>query len=437
MSAAAATSSAPLGVDDIIDGLLASLTPTATTEDAENFRSNTERKTTPEVPQAVHTAVPPLPPVVATQHRVQFTIRGRRYETMMDVAVTYCLTFFAFFRCPLRGGAKSVGEVAAAAAAAESTAAALHDELSSEALLRHYTETVEPVLRAFLRGSCTAAATGSDGVGVTSARTAASCETGTATPAFTPPPLPRPRAIAYDAAAHLWKFEFPPRLSEEAEAAERLRRQQLAAASEAGVSATPGSVAKHITSDEINASPFLLLQNDYMGLLLVYLRRCAKVRAEARSAAPAPAGSAVYPTLPIRWAEMSYDEQVSFLQLLRTFGVVPLAAQYAAPSASIRTSQFVGAEAAQVAAAAKAEGDACSLRVKAEAFMRQQLREQEQEKERQQQQHQHQVKVAADKGEAHKTSKPAVQYDFEDLVLPAKGCARCGMSGHSTEECPY
>jgi hypothetical protein len=381
-------------VDDIVEELLVSLrthhTGSATSGSGDSSRGDVRDYVSP-LPLPSQAVSLPLPPAVAAQHRVQFSLRGRRFETTMSVAITYCLSFYVFFHWPF-DGSTTVGDVAETADPQKAPAA-----LAEEALLAHYVATVEPVLLFFLQQQ-QRAVTATAPTPASTAHDAAD---------ITPPALPRPQRISYDASAHLWKFEFPPRLSVEAEEQERRRRQMLA-----GADAEP-----HITSDEINASPFLLLQYDFMGMLLVYLRRCAKARTEA---SPAP-----YPVLPIRWAEMNFDEQVSFVQLLRTFGVVPLIAQYPQPTAPLSTSQFVGADAARVAAAAKAEGEACSLRVRAEEFIRHQ------------QQHQQQQDERHTKDDAENTVRASRHGDMEDLVLPSKGCARCGMSGHTAEECPY
>ncbi|KPA77675.1 hypothetical protein ABB37_07017 [Leptomonas pyrrhocoris] len=419
MSSAAATAAAmaatdagvPRGVEDIIEQLRQCDYKQKKGEEEEGAgRESSGSRFGPH-----HARTPmqflPLPPAVAAQHRVQLSIRGRRYETTMDVAVTYCLTFYAFFHCPF-DGAMTVGDVALRRNGTEGA-----PTLSAQALLDHYTTVVEPLLLRFLQQQeqhpTQAGFPSAVGRADPTAAQSSSSDEDDARCCF-PPALPRPRSIAYDAVGQLWSFEFPPRLTAAAEAQERTRRQQLAAAA-AALGCTAEVAETHATSDDINASPFLLLQSGFMGMLLVYLRRCAKARA---------AEAAAYPSLPIRWSEMNFDEQTSFLQLLRAFGVVPLMPPYTRPSAPLSTSQFVGAAAARVAAEAQAAGDACSLRVKAEKFMRQQ-----------QQQQQHQREVMEDA--SHITQEPSGTDHFEDLVLPAKGCVRCGMAGHVTEECPY
>ncbi|KPI85657.1 hypothetical protein ABL78_5278 [Leptomonas seymouri] len=396
----------PLGVDEIIERHLHAYNEqrneeAKALEGGDNARTRLQHKLPP-------IQLLPLPPSVAAQHRVQFSIRGRRYETTMDVAVTYCLTFYAFFHCPF-DGSRTVGDVAVA-----------HDGetedvrvLSEPALLQHYIQMVEPLLLSFLRQQQQRTPQMEVKAVVGNAVSGGTPHSEGLVAPF-PPALPRPKSVSYDAAGHLWMFEFPPRVTAEVEAQERRRRQQTA------VDALT-SAAGHITSDEISDSPFLLLQNDFMGMLLVYLRRCAKVRAEAASAARSPSNgkAAAYPVLPIRWTEMNYDEQVSFLQLLRAFGVVPLTSLYVQPSAPLSTSRHVGADAARVAAAAKAEGDACSLCLKAEAFARQQQ----------------QLDVTS--GETRNINPPKRMDGCDDLVMAAKGCARCGMAGHAAEECPY
>lgn len=403
-------SSVPRSVDDVIADLLTycnTQQEKATTGGQSNNKNDDQSTSTTPVVVAVVGAPLPLPDVVATQHRVQFSIRGCRYETTMDTALAYCLSFYVFFHWPFEGG-KTVGDVAVAEKAQTSTNA-----LTEEALLDHYVKYVEPALLAFSQlqeQQCKAASTevhsslqeNDDCVASTSAAAA----TAAAVTGVVLPPLPRPQCISYDALGHVWKFVFPPRLTPEAEAQERRRRGRKSASNAAG-----GTAEEHVTSDAINASSFLLLQNEFMGVLLVYLRRCAKARAEGKTTA------ADYPVLPIRWKEMNYDEQMSFVQLLRTFGVVSLAGQYVRPTAALSSSQCVGADAARVAADAKAE-----------ALVRLQ---------QQQQQQSGSAMQATESQTTDKPPKKSCEDDFDDVVLPAEGCARCGISGHAMEECPY
>ncbi|KAK7197379.1 hypothetical protein NESM_000685600 [Novymonas esmeraldas] len=346
----------------------------------------------------------PLPPAVAAAHRVQVSIRGRRYETAMDVAATYCLSFFLFFHTPFDGD----GE--AAAAGPLRTVGDAASDVTDADLMRHYTRRVEPALRLFLDANV--AAPGEDGA--TTRRSVAL------------PPLQRPVRVSYDAATHVWRFEFAARLTAAEEEAERVRRHGAGdAAAAAGAAVVP--------SDDVNNSPFLLLQSDYMGVLLVYLRRCATVRAR-REAAQGHPDATPYPTLPIRWAEMHYDEQVSLVQLLRCFGVVPLVRTYAWPTAPLSTSLYMGAEAAAAAAKAKADGDACSIVARAAKFAELQQQQQQQEQEG--------AKNAdSDVAPANSIKVRHTNTDDDDdddgVVLPAKGCARCGIAGHATEECTY
>ncbi|CBZ24279.1 conserved hypothetical protein [Leishmania mexicana MHOM/GT/2001/U1103] len=382
----------------------------------------------------------PIPPTVASEHRVQVSIRGQRYEMAMEVALTYSLFFFVFFHWPfsredegsdapgctsdvsdVKRAPRSVGDAVMAAAAAQ--------DLPKEAhLLRHYTRVVEPVLRVFLDHWVAPldAATEAQVEG----ERAASAETekaGDAAPLSPLPPLPHPVHIAYDASTRVWKFEFAARLTAAAAAAARSGRQ--CGDSDAAVPLADADGCAAVATDELNNSPFLLLQSDYMGLLLVFMRRCAKVRAERRAAGDGAAAGALapYPSLPIRWAEMMYDEQLSVVQLIRRFGVVSLARTYTRPTAPETTSQYICAEAAAATTdRAGAEGDACSLRARASEFIG-----------KQQQETQQAASVAVDTAEVVKTKQCIDEDDFDGLLLSAKGCARCGMAEHSTEECPF
>lgn len=342
-------------------------------------------------PGLAHTPLP-LPAAVASTHRVQVAIRGRRYETAMDVALTYCLALFVFFRWPfalsISAETRETGDctVGDAVLAAPDTAA---EEVTEAALLEHYTRVVEPVLQTFVE-QC--AAPSAERLEEKNAAAAALALL---------PALPRPVRISHDHTTHTWKFEYAARLSPAEEAAERARR---------GAGAT---------AEELNGSPYLLLQCEYMGVLLVYLRRCAKVHAEQHATA------APYPALPIRWAEMSFDEQASFVMLLRALGVVSLAGVYACPTAAPSTSLYIGAGSAAAAAAARAEGDACSLLRRAAEFA--QLQPQPQQR----------CAPPQTPPAPPRTTRQAEAGDMDGLELPAKGCARCGMAGHATAECRY
>ncbi|KAG5484664.1 hypothetical protein CUR178_07255 [Leishmania enriettii] len=341
----------------------------------------------------------PVPPAAASGHRVQVSIRRRRYEMAMEVALTHCILFFVFFRWPFRlhdegkGGAaqspQTVADVMAAAAAAEEVTEERH-------LLSHYTDVVEPVLRVFLDHWAapfdTAATAQVDKESTVTPKTE---KTGDSARLPLLPPLPRPLRIAYDAPTRVWKFEFAERLTAAEEAAVRARCQ-------CGDSAATAS-------NELCSSPFLLLQNEYMGVLLVFLRRCAEVRKERQAVAAAGASVlAPYPSLPIRWAEMNYDQQLSFVQLIRCFGVVSLARMYARPTAPLATSLCIGADAV---ARPETKGDICSLPARAAEF--------------------------ADVAEEGKRERCVSEDGFDGLVVSTQGCARCGMAEHSTEECRF
>ncbi|CAG9569739.1 conserved hypothetical protein [Leishmania major strain Friedlin] len=380
-----------------------------------------------------------IPPTVASEHRVQVSIRGRRYETALEVALTYSLFFFVFFHWPfseedessdaagcasdvahVKRAPRSVGDAVMAAASAR--------DLPKEAhLLRHYTRVVEPVLRVFLDhwAAPLDAAAAAQGEGESAAR-AETAEAGDAARLPLLPPLPHPVRIAYDASTRVWKFEFAARLTAGAAAEARSGRQCDDSSAAVSLAAADGCAA--VATDKLNNSPFLLLQSEYMGLLLVFLRRCAKVRAERRAAGEGAAACALapYPSLPIRWEEMNYDEQLSVVQLIRRFGVVSLARTYTRPTAPETTSLYIGEEAAAATARVKVEGDACSLRARASESMG-----------KQQQKIQQAASVAVDTAEVVKKERCINEDDFDGLVLSAKGCARCGMAEHSTEECHF
>ncbi|GET86382.1 hypothetical protein, conserved [Leishmania tarentolae] len=374
------------------------------------------------------TPVLPTPATVASEHRVQVSIRGRRFEVAMEVALTYSLFFLVFFRWPFSKGGESsdaaactsdvanvqrapqtVGDAVMAASGAQDLPEGSH-------LLRHYTCVVEPVLRVFLRHLATpldtAAAADVEG------ESAAKVETegaGDAARLWSLPPLPHPVRIAYDASTRVWRFEFEARLTAEAVARSRCQCTDNGAA--VSLPSADGSAA--LAPDKLSNSPFLLLQSEYMGLLLVFLRRCTKVRAERQAAGADDAAGArtPYPALPLRWAEMNYDEQLSFVQLIRCFGVVPLARTYARPTAPQSTSLYIGAE---------AEGDACALR----ASTSESIGNPEQER------HQRESVTADDTG-VIKTERRVEVDDGDGLVLSGEGCERCGRTGHTIGKCRF
>ncbi|KAG5510627.1 hypothetical protein JKF63_06925 [Porcisia hertigi] len=393
--------------------------------------------------QCAEKEILPVPPAVVGSHRVQVSIRGRRYEMSMEVALASCLSFFVFFHWPFsvgnddRDSAMCKGDATHAkrplqtVGDAITAAAAPHDLAEEPHLLNHYTRVVEPVLHTFLDHWVTslhaAAATQAEGECTSTAETK---EAGDATPLPPLPPLPRPIRIAYDASVQVWKFEFAARLTATATGGcgDRSATAPLAAA-EGNATAT---------TDELNRSPFLLLQSDYMGVLLVYLRRCAQVRAARRAAAAADGATgalARYPTLPIRWAEMNYDEQLSFVQLLRCFGVVSLMGTYTHPTAPQSTSLYLGtglgsAAVAAAAASSVSEEDACSVRTCAARLT------DVQQKEMLQAETDSRIDVV-EAGEMGNAEGDISKGNAAGLGGNWKGCARCGMSTHSVEECPY
>ncbi|AIN96038.1 hypothetical protein LPMP_091230 [Leishmania panamensis] len=420
----------PACVEDILSELLPFLVEAPPRCDGCPLNSSAE------LPAA--SPVLPIPQAVASEHRVQVSIRGRRYETTMEVALTYCLLFFVFFHWPFssededsaaaacagnvasaKGPQRTVGDAVVAATATQS--------VTETHLLTHYTRIVEPVLRVFL--DRWAAPLNTNARAQAEREKTADAETekaGDAVQLACLPPLPRPAHITYDGATRVWKFEFAARLTAAEAAAVHARHQRSSNCAALPSAAADGSAA--LTNDKLNSSPFLLLQNEHMGMLLVFLRRCSKVRTERRTAA---AGALPpYPPLPMRWAEMNYDEQLSFVQLLRCFGVVPLIPTYTRPTAPQTTSLYIGADAVAAAARPKGESDASSLHTHTAEFIHKQQSEMREISTAA-------ASIAVEAPEVDKKERHIDEDGSDGLVLSAKGCARCGMAEHSTTECHY
>lgn len=380
-----------------------------------------------------------LPGAAWKQHRVQLSVRGRRFEMAMDVALSYSLTLQYFFllRIPTAPSTSSLLWMAAAGdqertVARESEAAAW---LGDDALLNHYCTQVSPAVRRDL-SSLVQRLPQVDACGAESSEAVGTTAKQESRPAKDPwsssslPEPPAPDRVSFNPDTHLWSFVFRPRLTPAEEEAEKrrvaaeLQRGKSASAKRGEESTDLGVdvVGSLLSADRLNSSPFLLLQCDYLGILLVYLRRCTKVLSEQQpqtdrghdEAARSPPS---YPVLPLRWAEMNYDEQVELIQLIRVFGVTCLLPQYARPSASISSSLFVGADAVSAATQAAREGEALSLRVEAQNLAEARWQDQQQKS-----------KVACRDDENDDD-------DGETPPVVMKGCIRCGLSGHSQEEC--
>ncbi|KAG5485557.1 hypothetical protein LSCM1_07645 [Leishmania martiniquensis] len=406
-SVAPSLPSEPLCVADIVPELLPLLGTVSRDGDGCPLRNSAQ--------SSGESPILPVPPTVADDHRVQVSIRGRRYEMTVALALTHCLSLFVFFCWPFGagdedGGAakrrpQTVGDVIVAHTAAGEVMEERH-------LLSHYTRVVEPVLHVFLDHWAAP-----QGAAATPQAERERAETVKTEEAGHPASLPRPTRISYDASTRVWRLEYAARITAAEEDAVRAQCQ-------CGESAAAAV-------DALCSSPFRLLQSEYMGVLLVYLRRCAKVRKERQEAAvrgdelsaPAP-----YPSLPIRWAEMSYDQQVSFVQLIRCLGVVSLARTYTCPTAPLSTSLYIGADAADLPVP---KAGSCSPH--APVASRTRVLPQEPQRAAT-----GATRAVADAAERCGGKERCVDEDGDEgLMVPIKGCARCGTAGHAAEECRY
>lgn len=328
-----------------------------------------------------------------SQHRVQVSIRGQRFETAFPTAVAYCLAFHYFFHLPLAEDGITAGEQSAlslplsasasppvwvwqlAVDAAESgrprdlTAAQL--EAVSAVCLRHYHRRVMPALEARMRQLLRIEERGG-----AEERWAAL------------PPLPAPVSVEFVPSHTQWCFQFLRRPPDD-EVEQHKRRLE-------STKAPAGPGLANVTEEEVLGDPFLLLQPDFAGVLFVFVRRLHAGRD---------------PSFPVRWAELDYTQQVRLAQLVRALGVVPLANDYVLPTA---------AAAASPTAAGEEEGGGG-----APATMLEKAAEYARIVEEQQQQ----PAVVVDRMQG--------ALDDEMLPPPSQGCYKCGLAGHDAMDCPY
>ena len=130
------------------------------------------------------------------------------------------------------------------------------------------------------------------------------------------------------------------------------------------------------------------LDAEYVGVILVFLRKLSK-NPEAR--------------LTARWDEMPHDQQRSFANVVRAFGVLPLLEKYSAATAE------GGAAALEPTPTEKMlHGGRSLIEVAHEYLAKQQ-----------------------------QVDQPHPSEGDDNLTLPAEGCAKCGTSGHGIGSCPY
>ena len=145
------------------------------------------------------------------------------------------------------------------------------------------------------------------------------------------------------------------------------------------------------------------LDPEFVGVVLVYLRNFAKKQQQARLSA--------------RWDEMPYDQQRSFATVVTAFGVEPLLPAHGTP-----TAMPGGPAAVTVSDAAMLHGGRSLVDVANEyAAGKQQLQGAED----------------GHGGAPLAAGQPHPSEHDDDLVMPAAGCFKCGVSGHDAAVCPH
>lgn len=319
-----------------------------------------------------------VPEALLAGQRVQLSVRGRRFEMAAPVAAAYCLSVFYFFSLPMETARWTPEECSAlvgdSADAGALTPLTLVQRLGGGAgegsvaaalgavLRRHFALCAQPTVEADLRGERLRDAIGGYG---------GSWD-------LLPAAVVLPETVEWRPAESLWVVAFARRLP-------------------GGAPPTPAA-----TEEDPSNNPFALLQADYVGVVVVYLRRLHA--AETRGGAA--------PSFPVRWAELSLDQQVALGQVVRALGVVPLLSSFLLPTAPASTSLYVGPAAAKRREEAAAAGTAASLVERARRF-------------------------AAESTLAGAAVADGGDDDDDGLPPPALGCSRCGTATHMDADCPH
>ncbi|CAD2220446.1 hypothetical protein, conserved [Angomonas deanei] len=317
----------------------------------------------------------PLATDVLNTHRIQITLRGRKYEMPMTVGVHYYLLFYYFFQLAVEeeGGKRST--VVALASAVEEE----NKREFSKLLLRHYHTTVKPTLERHFT------------VLAEHLQPANSLRIKESWQKELPGVL-APEEILFSSSEKKWSFVFKSRLNEnELQQFEGFVPKQLGTVHEK--EKEDEAVLLSNFYDDKNNNPFLLLQPEHFGIIVVYLRREETNHVENNHKKPN--------LFPLRWNELSYDQQVAIVLLVRSLGIVA----------------FISGEAANEEEAKK----------------------------------NHSLNFTVPTADLHTsvfhpsmlTTKPSpaaetVKAEDEDLlVMPSVGCHLCGLAGHVAADCPY
>ncbi|CCW66715.1 unnamed protein product [Phytomonas sp. Hart1] len=353
-------------------------------------------------------------------HRIQFSIRGQRFEMPPSIALKYYLVFFLFFSLPFQsegspdaeaGNVKSIpltterktadtsGSIAQLVGSKGFGLSAHFLLLSAEhlttVLTRHYQETVWPCLVKILNLLCcdNPSINFMDHNGGYSS-TMHDSAVDNFQLLF---PVSMAEVVSWDGAMQHWRFEFLNRLPDDVEKAEKERLNLFRGCKRGSIGCcSENAVASRTLVNLIpNDNPLLLLQPHYVGTILVYIRRLNQAfagdKARRRS------------VLAIRWGELDYDQQLCVSQVVRALGVVPLITTNSVPIAPITTSQYIS-RSTEVPTGNGTRG--CSN----------------------------------PQGGQSLVSQPTIASNVtleseEDWIR--QGCLKCGISGHSTVECPY
>ncbi|CCW64599.1 unnamed protein product [Phytomonas sp. EM1] len=370
----------------------------------------------------------PVRALLPEHHRIQFSIRGWRFEMPQRIALSHFLVFFLFFWLPLQkegvpdadgqpggtgnagGTSFSLGEGVASMGGSvvqlvgsdgggPSPPQSLSAEQLTRVLTRHYQEVVWPCLVKIMTLLCR----NGWGGDVRDLKDSHGSTVPKSTPENVEPLLPIPMAevVSWDGATRQWRFGFLNRLPDDVEKTERERLnlyRGCKGSSYVGDGSDKAGAGDALAGVSPNENPLLLLQPHYVGSILVYVRRLSEALVR-----PASDEASGWPVLAIRWAELNYDQQLCVSQVVRALGVVPLIMTHSAPIAPITTSQYMLGN----ARASFGSGGECG---------------------------------AGPPREQGSVSRPATGSETfvgcgEDWIR--QGCVKCGISGHSTVECPY
>ncbi|EPY22243.1 hypothetical protein STCU_08282 [Strigomonas culicis] len=245
-------------------------------------------------------------PAALFAERVRLSIRGRKFEMAMDVATSYSLSLHYFFSTVLRvaeepaptsprapaaagGGAgkalegETVFDLVRRSISAEQTQKWICEWATSSILSDHYKYVMNMLVEDELEAIVREPGRRKDEEGLWD-------------------DLPQcflPETISYDPSARVWLFQFKTRIEADSDGAGDMDPQ---------------------------ANPFQLLQPEHVGMLIVYLRKSHELaqRHARTSGGDSTDDKHKHPRFPLRWTELSYDQQLGIVQFVRSLGIVAL-----------------------------------------------------------------------------------------------------------------